>query len=184
MFRVRSGHVAATLDMINSCTPAAISSPHSSDHYLRRKCCCCSLLLFLTKSNTLIDFKQWPPPPSDSQRAKKTHHWLQTSKTTQNQVCVCINLPLLQKKATIKRKMDDWQRWVHSRYEFVNTSKSEKLRPTFHYPQVVWRPTDYTTDDFVMDVKVQWRSFFRGQWGAQQRGREKGIRGNITVVER
>lgn len=26
MFRVRSGHVAATLDMINSCTPAAISS--------------------------------------------------------------------------------------------------------------------------------------------------------------
>lgn len=64
MFRVRSGHVAATLDMINSCTPAAISSPR--DHYLRRKCCftmcvcvcVSSLFLWYIKSNTLIDFKQ------------------------------------------------------------------------------------------------------------------------------
>lgn len=37
------------------------------------------------------------------------------------------------------------RRWVHSRYEFVNTSKSKKLKTTFHYPHQLlqWRPSDY-----------------------------------------
>lgn len=85
--------------------------------------------------------------------------------------------------------MDDWQRWVHrvSRYEFVNTSKSEKLR-TAHFSL---SPSSVAPYRLLETTILSWGCercnedhFSGGGVGCTHTHTQKGIRGNITVVER